>query len=77
MAEVKETWDAHAPYDRYDYYGEVEHYDDCEDEECEGECLLDPDGEPGAERRRSGDFSSYELNELIDDEITLSWWTRP
>ncbi|MFI8186213.1 2OG-Fe(II) oxygenase [Actinacidiphila glaucinigra] len=77
LAEVKETWDAHAPYDRYDYYGEVEHYDDCEDEECEGECLLDPDGEPGVERRRSGDFSSYELNELIDDEITLSWWTRP
>ncbi|WP_392895801.1 2OG-Fe(II) oxygenase [Streptomyces sp. LN699] len=77
LAEVKETWDAHAPYDRYDYYGEVEHYDDCEDEECGGECLLDPDGEPGAERRRSGDFSSYELNELIDDEITLSWWTRP
>jgi 2-oxoglutarate-Fe(II)-dependent oxygenase superfamily protein len=77
LAEVKETWDAHAPYDRYDYYGEVEHYDDCEDEECEGECLLDPDGEPGAERHRSGDFSDYELNELIDDEITLSWWTRP
>ncbi|MFF3159675.1 2OG-Fe(II) oxygenase [Streptomyces sp. NPDC057910] len=53
LAEVKETWDAHAPYDRY---GEVEHYADCEDE-----CLLDPDGEPGAERPRSGDFSDYEL----------------
>ncbi|MGW6413013.1 2OG-Fe(II) oxygenase [Streptomyces vinaceus] len=77
LAEVKETWDAHAPYDRYDYYGEGEHYDDCEDEECEGECLLDPDGEPGAERRRSGDFSNYELNDLIDDEITLNWWSRP
>lgn len=77
LAEVKETWDAVPPYDRYDYYGEVEHYDDCEDEECEGECLLDPDGEPGAERRRSGDFSDYELNDLIDDEITLGWWTRP
>ncbi|MEV6682887.1 2OG-Fe(II) oxygenase [Streptomyces erythrochromogenes] len=80
LAEVQETWDAHPPYDRCDYYGEVEHHDDCEDEgdeECEGECLLDPDGEPGAERRRSGDFSHYELNDLLDDETTLSWWTRP
>ncbi|MDX3380182.1 2OG-Fe(II) oxygenase [Streptomyces niveiscabiei] len=77
LAEVKETWDAQPPYDRYDYYGEVEHFDDCEDDECEGECLLDPDGEPGAERRRSGDFSDYELTDLIDDEITLGWWTRP
>ncbi|GAA0372717.1 2OG-Fe(II) oxygenase [Streptomyces blastmyceticus] len=77
LAEVRETWDAVPPYDRYDYYGDVEHFDDCEDEECEGECLLDPDGEPGAERRRSGDFSDYELGDLIDDEITLGWWTRP
>lgn len=77
LAEVKETWDAQPPYDGYDYYGEVEHFDDCEDEECEGECLLDPDGEPGAEVRRSGDFSDYELTDLIDDEITLGWWTRP
>ncbi|MFF3729960.1 2OG-Fe(II) oxygenase [Streptomyces sp. NPDC002476] len=77
LAEVKETWDAVPPYDRYDYYGDVEHFDECEDEECEGECLLDPDGEPGAERRRSGDFSDYELNDLIDDDITLGWWTRP
>ncbi|GGS20670.1 hypothetical protein GCM10010269_69470 [Streptomyces humidus] len=77
MAEVKETWDAVPPYDRYDYHGDVEHFDGCEDEECEGECLLDPDGEPGAERRRSGDFSDYELGDLIDDEITLDWWTRP
>ncbi|MHA6761568.1 2OG-Fe(II) oxygenase [Streptacidiphilus sp. PAMC 29251] len=50
LAEVKETWDAVPPYDRYGY-DESEHSDDCEDEECEGECLLDPDGEPGAERR--------------------------
>ncbi|WP_311137315.1 hypothetical protein [Streptomyces sp. I6] len=42
-----------------------------------GECLLDPDGEPGTERRRSGDFSDYELNDLIDDEIALGWWTLP
>lgn len=79
LAEVKETWDAAPPYDRFDQYGydETEHGEDCEDEECEGECLLDPDGEPGAERRRSGDFSDYELNDLIDDEITLGWWTRP
>ncbi|MBT2466342.1 2OG-Fe(II) oxygenase [Streptomyces sp. ISL-66] len=77
LAEVKETWDAVPPHDRYDYYGETEHFDGCEDEECEGDCLLDPDGEPGAERRRSGDFSDYELNDLIDDEITLGWWTRP
>ncbi|MCX3063777.1 2OG-Fe(II) oxygenase [Streptomyces beihaiensis] len=77
LAEVRETWDAVPPYDRYDHYGETEHFDDCEDDECEGECLLDPDGEPGAERRRTGDFSDYELNDLIDDEITLGWWTRP
>ncbi|GFH36552.1 2OG-Fe(II) oxygenase [Streptomyces pacificus] len=80
LAEVQETWDAAPPYDQYDqydHYGEVEHFDDCEDEECEGACLLDPDGEPGAERRRSGDFSDYELNELVDDEITLGWWTLP
>ncbi|MEW1723609.1 2OG-Fe(II) oxygenase [Streptomyces sp. NPDC093109] len=77
LAEVKETWDAVPPYDRYGYYGDVEHFDDCEDEECEGQCLLDPDGEPGAERRRSGDFSDYELNDLVDDETTLGWWTRP
>ncbi|MFJ8488800.1 2OG-Fe(II) oxygenase [Streptomyces sp. NPDC094038] len=76
LAEVKETWDAVPPHDRY-YYGEAEHFDDCEDEECDGECLLDPDGEPGAERRRSGDFSDYELNDLVDDEITLGWWTHP
>ena len=77
LAEVKETWDAVPPHDRYDYYGEAEHVDDCEDDECEGECLLDPGGEPGAERRRTGDFSDYALNDLIDDEITLGWWTRP
>ncbi len=77
LAEVKETWDAQPPYSAYDSYDEVEHFDDCEDEECGGECLLDPDGEPGAERRRSGDFSHYELTDLIDDEITLGWWTRP
>ncbi|AWI29957.1 2OG-Fe(II) oxygenase [Streptomyces tirandamycinicus] len=77
LAEVKETWDAVPPYDRYDYYGETEHFDECEDDECEGECRLDPDGEPGAERRRTGDFSDYELGDLIDDEITLGWWTRP
>ncbi|MEV0925535.1 2OG-Fe(II) oxygenase [Streptomyces spongiicola] len=80
LAEVQETWDAVPPYehyDHYDHYGEVEHFDDCEDDECEGECLLDPDGEPGAERRRSGDFSDYELNDLIEDEINLGWWTRP
>ena len=77
LAEVKETWDAAPPYDRYDYYGETEHIDDCEDDECEGDCLLDPDGEPGAELRRTGDFSDYELTDLIDDEITLGWWTRP
>ncbi|MGH3373001.1 MAG: 2OG-Fe(II) oxygenase [Nocardioidaceae bacterium] len=81
LAEVKETWDAVPPYDRYGYqYGDYdndEHFDDCEDDECEGECLLDPDGEPGSEHRRSGDFSHYELNDLIDDEITLGWWTRP
>ncbi|MHA6761569.1 hypothetical protein [Streptacidiphilus sp. PAMC 29251] len=27
--------------------------------------------------RRSGDFSDYVLNDLVDDEITLGWWTRP
>jgi hypothetical protein len=28
-------------------------------------------------RDRGGDHDDYQLNELIDDEITLGWWTGP
>lgn len=67
LAEVKETWDAWPSddglsWDDYDYYAEQE-----ESEEDDG------DGTRG----QDGDRGDYELNELIDDEITLGWWTSP
>jgi len=52
------------PWDDYDYYEEDE--DDEEDY-----------GYHDASRDRGGDHDDYQLNELIDDEITLGWWTRP
>ncbi|RZB18290.1 2OG-Fe(II) oxygenase [Streptomyces sp. F001] len=65
LAEVKETWDATPPgYDPWDDYG----YDE-EDEEGEGEEAAAVDG--------AGADEDYELGELIDDEITLGWWTGP
>jgi len=68
LAEVKETWDAWPsdgdPWDDYDYYDE-------EDEDGE------EDYDDGVSRGRGGDHDDYQLNELIDDEITLGWWTSP
>ena len=70
LAEVKETWDAWPsgsdPRDDYDYY-------DDEDEDDEAEDY----GYHDASRDRGGDHDDYQLNELIDDEITLGWWTSP
>jgi hypothetical protein len=66
LAEVKETWDAwpadEDPRDDYDY--EQENQDDGEDYD-------------GAGRDRGGNDDDYQLNDLIDDEITLGWWTSP
>ena len=67
LAEVKETWDAwpsdEDPRDDYDYY-------DDEDED-------DEEDYDGASRDRGSDHDDYQLNDLIDDEITLGWWTSP
>ena len=69
LAEVKETWDARPsdsdPWDDYDYYDDGD-----EDEEEE-------DSDYDAPRDRASDHDNYQLNELIDDEITLGWWTGP
>ncbi len=66
LAEVKETWDAwpsdEDPRDHYDY--EEENEDDDEDYD-------------DASRDRGGNHDDYQLNDLIDDEITLGWWTSP
>src|ERR1022692_1786590 len=63
LSEVKETWDAWPsdgePRDDYDYYEEEE-----EEEE-----------EDDVSRDRGGDHDDYQLNELIDDETPLGWWT--
>ncbi|WP_439675711.1 2OG-Fe(II) oxygenase [Embleya sp. MST-111070] len=67
LAEVKETWDANpAGYDPWDDYG----YDDEEEDE-------DGEGEGAAAVEAAGADEDYELGELIDDEITLGWWTGP
>ena len=66
LAEVKETWDAWPsdddPWDDYDNY---DNYDDDSDEDEDDDTSGDP-----AE-------VDYQLNDLIDDEITLGWWTSP
>ena len=63
LAEVKETWDAwpsdEDPWDDYDYH------EDEDDEEDYDDASRDP----------GGNHDDYQLNELIDDEITLGWWT--
>jgi hypothetical protein len=66
LAEVKESWDAQ-PTDG-DRWDDHDYYDEDEDEENE-----EDDGyrSPGEEA------DSFELSELIDDEITLGWWTTP
>ena len=65
LAEVKETWDAwpsdEDPWDDYDYH------EDEDDEEDYDDASRDP----------GGNHDDYQLNELIDDEITLGWWTSP
>ncbi|GGX69149.1 hypothetical protein GCM10010358_24440 [Streptomyces minutiscleroticus] len=63
LAEVKETWDAY-PADEDPWGDDHDYYDE---EESEAE-----DAE-----ETSGDLGDYQLNELVDDEITLSWWTTP
>ena len=64
LAEVKETWDAWpADEDRWDDYEEGNE----DDEEYDD----------GAYRDRGGSHDDYQLNDLIDDEITLGWWTSP
>lgn len=67
LAEVKETWDAWPssdsdPWNDYDY-----------DHEDEGDGDADGDGSP----EQGDEDDDYQLNELIDDEITLGWWTGP
>ena len=65
LAEVKETWDAwpadEDPWDDYDYDYEEEN----EDEEDYDDAYRD----------RGGNHDDYQLNDLIDNEITLGWWT--
>jgi len=64
LAEVKETWDAWpSDEDPWDDYGD---YEEGEDEDYHG-----------AYRDRAGSNGDYQLNDLIDDEITLGWWTSP
>ena len=66
LAEVKETWDAwptdEDPWDDYAYEEENEDDEDDYDD---------------AYRDRGGNHDDYQLNDLIDDEITLGWWTSP
>lgn len=69
LAEIKETWDAQPagePWLHGDYYDEYD-YDDEDDEPGDDA----GGGHPGDE---SDDVNDYELNELIDHEITLNWW---
>jgi hypothetical protein len=69
LAEVKETWDAYPSGGRpWDDWG----YDDVDDEDHDDEDHDDEDHDD-----EDHDHDDYELNELIDDEITLSWWTGP
>ena len=66
LAEVKETWDASQadedPWNDYDY-----------EEGNEG----DEEVYDHAYRDRGGNHDDYQLNDLIDGEITLGWWTSP
>jgi 2OG-Fe(II) oxygenase superfamily len=64
LAEVKETWDAW-PSDE-DPWDDYDHYDEDVDEDHDD-----------AYRDQARDHDDYQLNDLIDDEITLCWWTSP
>src|SRR5262249_44956223 len=46
---------------------ESDQWDDDDDDENEDDGYRDPDAAPG----------EFQLNGLIDDEITLGWWTGP
>ena len=63
LSEVKETWDAW-PSDS-DPWDDHDYYEE-EDSDYDD-----------ATRDRGSDHDDYQLNELIDDEITLGWWTSP
>ena len=65
LAEIKETWDA-LPAEQSWTYGRYHdgYHDEYGDEDD------DPDDDPE-------DEDAYDLNELIDDEITLGWWISP
>ena len=69
LAEVKETWDAWPsdsdPWDDYDYY------DERMETTRRTTITTTPPGTGGS------DHDDYQLNDLIDDEITLGWWTSP
>jgi 2OG-Fe(II) oxygenase superfamily len=62
LAEVKETWDAW-PSDG-DPWDDYDYYEEDDDED-------------DAYRDRVGNHDDYQLNDLIEDEITLGWWTSP
>ncbi|WP_234044630.1 2OG-Fe(II) oxygenase [Streptomyces adelaidensis] len=62
LAEVKETWDALPDGD--DPWNDYNDYYEDEDED-------EADRFDAADEARE----DYQLNELIDDEITLDWWT--
>ena len=64
LAEVRETWDAW-PSDE-DPWDDYHYYEEDEDED-----------EDDVYRDRGGSNDDYQLNDLIDDEITLGWWTSP
>ncbi len=84
LAEVKETWDAWPsnsdPWDDYDFYDDQEKDDqekDDEEEDDEEEADEEDYDYDDASRDRGSDHDDYQLNDLIDDEITLGWWTSP
>ena len=64
LSEVKETWDAWPSDD--DPWDDYDDYQDEDDEE-----------DYDSARDQGSGHDDYQLNELIDDEITLGWWTSP
>ena len=70
LAEIKETWDAQPAGEPW-LYGD-DYYDD---EYDDGDESGDAGGRyPGDDADDVFDADDYELNELIDHEIRLSWW---
>jgi 2OG-Fe(II) oxygenase superfamily len=64
LAEVKETWDAW-PSDE-DPWDDYDYDEEDEDQDYDR-----------AYQDRAGSSGDYQLNDLIEDEITLGWWTSP